>query len=172
MSASSTKAAVEPIQYLTFQLGKEVFALQILSVREIIEYGALTTVPMMPAAVRGVVNLRGIVLPVIDLTARFGGAPAVVGKRSCIVVVEVEEEGHTQPLGLLVDGVNAVVEIPPNEVAPPPNFGTGIPTNFIAGMGRLEAGFVIILDLKHVLSTGDLAGLVASNPAVAAAPAA
>lgn len=169
MSEPNVKATAEPSQYLTFQLSKEVFALQILSVKEIIEYGALTTVPMMPNTIRGVINLRGAVLPVIDLAARFGGSPATVSKRSCIVVVEHAEEGRHQNLGLMVDAVNAVVEIPASDIAPPPSFGTQIPTDFIAGMGKQGSGFVIILDPQHVLSTQDLAGLVSANPAVAPA---
>jgi purine-binding chemotaxis protein CheW len=169
MNAPNVTATSEPTQYLTFLLAKEVFALQILSVKEIIEYGALTTVPMMPSTIRGVINLRGAVLPVVDLAARFGGPPATVSKRSCIVVVEHEEQGRHQHLGLMVDAVNAVVEIPADDIAPPPSFGARIPTNFIAGMGKMGTGFVIILDPQHVLSTEDLAGLVAASTAVAPA---
>ncbi len=166
MNTPNATSATEPTQYLTFQLSKEVFALQVLSVKEIIEYGALTTVPMMPTTIRGVINLRGAVLPVIDLAARFGGPPALISKRSCIVVVEHEEQGRRQNLGLLVDVVNAVLEISAADIAPPPSFGARIPTNFIAGMGKMGSGFVIILDPQHVLSTEDLAGLVRTNSAV------
>lgn len=152
-------AAVEQAQqYLTFSLGQEMFAVGILQVREIIEYGAVTTVPMMPAFIRGVINLRGSVVPVIDLTARFGRGASEVHRRSCIVILEVgEDEEQRQELGVMVDAVSEVVEIPPAQIEPPPSFGARIRTEFIAGMGKVQDRFVILLDVAKVLAVDEMA---------------
>lgn len=152
-------AAVEQAQqYLTFSLGQEMFAVGILQVREIIEYGAVTTVPMMPAFIRGVINLRGSVVPVIDLAARFGRGASEVHRRSCIVILEVgEDEEQRQELGVMVDAVSEVVEIPPAQIEPPPSFGARIRTEFIAGMGKVQDRFVILLDVAKVLAVDEMA---------------
>jgi purine-binding chemotaxis protein CheW len=145
-------AAAEPAQYLTFMLGAEVYAVGILGIKEIIEYPALTAVPMMPACVRGVINLRGAVVPVIDLQARFGRAASPVTKASCIVIVEIEAEGERQVIGMVVDAVNAVLDIAAAEIEPPPAFGARIRSDFIHGIGKVKGKFVILLDVQHVLS--------------------
>ena len=150
-------------QYLTFMLGGEVFAIGILSIKEIIEYGHLTTVPLMPEHIRGVINLRGAVVPVIDLSARFGRAGAETTRRTCIVILEVqngdgEASGH-QDIGIVVDAVNEVVEIPASQIEPAPAFGAHIRTDFIQGMGKVSERFVIILSVDHVLSIEELAAL-------------
>jgi purine-binding chemotaxis protein CheW len=142
----------EQLQYLTFMLDKETFAIGILAIKEIIEYHALTVVPMMPEAVRGVLNLRGSVVPVIDLAVRFGRKPTVVTNRTCIVIAEVHTEGERQDIGVIVDAVNQVLDIPASEIAPPPTFGAKIRTDFIQGMGKVNGKFVILLDVAHVLS--------------------
>lgn len=139
-------------QYLTFMLGQEVFAIGILAIKEIIEYPGLTTVPMMPPAVRGVINLRGAVVPVIDLAVRFGHAATAVTRRTCIVIVEVAQEDARQDIGIIVDAVNAVLDIGQDEIEPPPAFGAGIRSDFIHGMGRLGGRFVILLDADRVLA--------------------
>ena len=164
--ALSRSSAGSPSQYLTFSLGGEMFAVGILNVKEIIEYGHLTPIPMMPPFIRGVINLRGSVVPVIDLAARFGGRPTEVGKRTCIVIVEVQHEGSTHILGLLVDGVNAVMEIGADSIEPAPAFGTRVNTEFIAGMARVDGRFVIILDIARVLSIEEMAAIrsVGNNP--------
>ncbi|MBI1905526.1 MAG: purine-binding chemotaxis protein CheW [Rhodocyclales bacterium] len=144
-------------QYLAFTLNGEVFAIDILQIREIIEFGSLTEVPMMPPTVRGVINLRGAVVPVIDLSARFGRTCTEVGRRTCIVIVEIEHDDETQTLGVLVDGVNEVMEIPAAEIEPAPAFGARIRTDFIRGMGRVDGRFVIILDVGKVFSVGEIA---------------
>lgn len=144
-------------QYLAFTLNGEVFAIDILQIREIIEFGSLTEVPMMPPTVRGVLNLRGAVVPVIDLSARFGRARTEVGRRTCVVIVEITHDGETQTLGVLVDAVNEVMEIPAAGIEPTPAFGARIRTDFIAGMGRVEGRFVIILDVGKVFSMGEIA---------------
>lgn len=153
----SGPASEEEGQYLTFLLGKEMFAIGILNIREILEYGQLTAVPMMPGFIRGVINLRGAVVPVVDLAARFGGNPSEVTKRTCIVIIEVSTEEGRQEIGVVVDAVSAVLEIPASEIEPPPAFGAKIRADFIQGMGKIEGKFVIILDADQVLSVEDLA---------------
>jgi purine-binding chemotaxis protein CheW len=156
-------------QYLTFQLAGEVFAIGILAIREIIEYASLTTVPMMPTYVRGVINLRGCVVPVLDLLVRFGKAPSEVTKRTCIVIVEVTMHRERQVFGVVVDSVNAVLEIPSSEIEPPPSFGARIRTDFIQGMGRVSDRFVVLLDVTHVLAADEMALLGESMQADRAA---
>ena len=147
MARHPTAPVVEaPSQYLTFSLGKEVFAMDIRTVREIIQHVAMTTIPLMPAFVRGVINLRGAVVPVIDLQARFGRPPAAVGKKTCIVIFDVVREGERVELGLLVDAVSEVIEIAPDQIEPPPSFGAAVRRDFIQGMGKVDSRFVIILE--------------------------
>ena len=150
-------AASQP--YLAFRLAGEVYAVDILRIREIIEYTLPTSVPMMPPSLRGVINLRGAVVPVIDLAVRFGREATGVGKRTCFVIVEVAHEGATLVLGLMVDGVNAVMEIAAADIEPPPSFGTRVNAEFIAGMARGDGRFVIILDIARVLSIEEMAAI-------------
>ena len=154
-----TKQDGEQTQYLTFVLDKETFAIGILAIKEILEYHALTTVPMMPAAVRGVINLRGAVVPVIDLCVRFGRQPTAVTKRTCIIIVEIENDGERQDVGVIVDAVNQVLDIPASEIEPPPPFGAKLRTDFIEGMGKIDGRFVILLDVGRVLSMDEMAAL-------------
>ncbi|MCQ8181949.1 chemotaxis protein CheW [Methylomonas sp. SURF-1] len=150
-------------QYLTFVLGGEVYALGILNIKEIIDYGQLTEVPMMPSFVRGVINLRGSVVPVIDLMARFGKGVTQIAKRTGIVIVETavgeHDEGHNQDIGIIVDAVNEVVDIGPQDIEPPPSFGTGIRPDFISGMAKRDNRFVILLNVGKVLSVDEMADL-------------
>ncbi len=156
-------------QFLTFALGSEVFAVDIRTVREIIQHGAMTPVPLMPAFVRGVINLRGAVVPVIDLHARFGRPAAVVGKKTCIVIFDALRHGERVELGLMVDAVSAVVDIAPGEVEPPPSFGAGVRREFISGMGRIGERFVIILDPDRAFDVDEMATLCEHRaPALAA----
>ncbi|AMN47963.1 chemotaxis protein CheW [Steroidobacter denitrificans] len=147
-------------QYLTFMLGRETFALGILGIKEILEYTQPTDVPMMPPSIRGVVNLRGAVVPVIDLCARFGRPSTPVSKKTCIVIVETRMDAEHHVLGVLVDAVNEVLEIPDEDIEPPPTFGASIRTDFIQGMGKVRGRFVIILDEKRVLSVEEMEVLV------------
>lgn len=149
----------EQQQYLTFVLAGETYAIGILHIKEIIEYGQMTTVPMMPGFIRGVINLRGAVVPVIDLAIRFGGQRGEVTKRSCIVILELTQESETQVIGVLVDAVNEVLEIAAGEIEPPPAFGARIRTDFIAGMGKVDGRFIILLAVDKVLSVDDLSQL-------------
>ena len=159
IAARQLSSAGEADQYLTFALGGEMYALGILNIKEIIEFGSLTEVPMMPAFVRGVINLRGAVVPVIDLMARFSGKSATVQRRTCIVIVEAPVDDGNQDIGIMVDAVSAVLEIPGEEIEPPPAFGARIRTDFIAGMGKVDGRFVIILDIQKVLSVDEMATL-------------
>jgi purine-binding chemotaxis protein CheW len=146
----------EEAQYLTFLLGSEMFAIDILGIKEIIEYGSLTSVPMMPDFIRGVINLRGAVVPVVDLSARFGRASSAVTRRSCIVIIEADNEGEKQDIGVVVDAVSEVLEIPAGNIEPAPSFGARIRPDFISGMGKVKDRFVIILNADKVLSVNEL----------------
>lgn len=158
---ATTDSAVPPDQqqYLTFMLGGETYAIGILAIKEIIEYGTLTEVPRMPSFIRGVINLRGAVVPVVDLSARFGKQATKVTRRTCIVIIEITTNQETQDVGVMVDAVNAVLEIPSQEIEPPPSFGANIRTDFISGMGKVAGKFVIILNVQNVLSVDEIAVL-------------
>lgn len=159
-------------QFLTFMLGEEVFAMDICTVREIIQVGPMTTVPLMPAFVRGVINLRGAVVPVIDLHVRFGHPPGCVGKKTCIVIFDA----HGQPglgsdrveLGLMVDAVSEVIDIPASQIEPPPSFGGTVRRDFIRGMAKLDARFVILLEPDRAFDVVGMAELCAGEAAQAA----
>jgi purine-binding chemotaxis protein CheW len=170
-AAPEMAAGGESQQYLTFVLAGEVFAIGILAIKEIIEYTSPTSVPMMPEYLRGVINLRGLVVPVIDLAVRFGKPASPVTKRTCIVIVEIELDGERYDIGAVVDAVNAVVEIRASDIEPPPSFGARIRTDFIAGMGKVDGRFVILLDSGHVLAPTELESLAGAleSPEIAAA---
>lgn len=153
-------------QFLTFTLGSEMFAVGTLSVKEIIEYGQLTEVPMMPSFIRGVINLRGAVVPVIDLSARFGRAATEITRRTCIVIIEVPSGEDKQDIGVVVDSVSEVLEIPAGDIEPPPAFGAKIRTDFIYGMGKVAGKFVILLDVGKVLSVDEIASLAKVSDAI------
>ncbi|MDP2680025.1 MAG: chemotaxis protein CheW [Rhodoferax sp.] len=150
--------AVEEKQYLTFMLGGEMFSLSILCIKEIIWYANLTEVPMMPACIRGVINLRGAVVPVMDLSNRFGKPSTPVVKSTCIVIVEVPTavEGEHQNMGVVVDSVQAVLEIPTAEIEPAPSFGARIRSEFIEGIAKVGGKFVILLNVAKVLSMEEI----------------
>lgn len=164
-------ASSETQQFLTFLLGGEMYALGILNVKEIIEYGQLTEIPMMPRSIRGVINLRGAVVPVVDLAARFGGQPSKVQRRTCIVIVEVAQEDLKLDIGIMVDAVSEVLEIARSEIEPPPTFGARIRADFIDGMGKVAGKFVILLNIQRVLSVDEMASLAAVGEAATEADA-
>ncbi|WMW80376.1 chemotaxis protein CheW [Undibacterium cyanobacteriorum] len=145
-------------QYLTFMLGGETFALGILNIREIIQFGDLTEVPMMPKFVRGVINLRGRVVPVVDLAARFNRTSAQVSRRTSIIIIELEQEdpADTQSIGIVVDAVNEVIDINAADIEPPPSFGAKIRPDFISGMAKKDGRFIIVLNLENVLSMDEM----------------
>ena len=168
-SAVALQAEQAPSQYLTFTLGGEMFAVAILNVKEIIEYGNLTEIPLLPAFIRGVINLRGSVVPVIDLAARFGGKPAEPNRRTCIVIVEVSDEDTRHDIGIMVDAVSEVLDIQAGEIEPPPSFGAKIRADFIFGMGKVAGQFVIILNIDKVLSIEEIAQITATGSTLGAA---
>jgi purine-binding chemotaxis protein CheW len=147
-------------QYLAFTLGGETFAMDIRSIREVIQFGGITEVPLMPPFIRGVINLRGSVVPVIDLFVRFGRQPSAVAHRTCIVILELAQGDATAELGVMVDNVSEVLSIAASEVEPAPAFGSDIRTGFIAGVAKVGDRFVIILDVNRVLSVDEMATLV------------
>ncbi|MDC8756457.1 chemotaxis protein CheW [Janthinobacterium fluminis] len=154
-AAPQDGGAAAPTQYLTFTLGGEMFAIGILCVKEIIEYGNLTDVPMMSECIRGVINLRGSVVTVMDLSVRFGRPSTPVTKRTCNIIVEIEDGGERQVIGVVVDAVNAVLDIAGADIEPPPAFGARIRNEFIAGMGKINGKFVILLDIGQVFAGCD-----------------
>jgi purine-binding chemotaxis protein CheW len=156
VDTSVVSAAADHTQYLTFMLGGEVFAFGILAIKEIIEYGGLTVVPMMPPCIRGVINLRGAVVPVMDLMARFDKPASEVTKRTCIVIVELATDDGQQVVGVIVDAVNAVLDIGVADIEAPPSFGARISTQFIEGMGKVNGKFVILLNIAHVLAFDEI----------------
>ena len=157
--ASGQAQALNTKQYLTFLLAGETFGIGILCIKEIIEYTGLTEVPMMPPSIRGVINLRGAVVPVLDLAVRFGKQPREVSKKTCVVIVEVQSEGQRNIMGVVVDAVNAVQKIAETDIEPAPGFGAKIRTDFIEGMGKVNGKFVILLNVSQVLSAQELGAL-------------
>ena len=151
-------------QYLTFHLAGEEYAVGILKVKEIIEYGTLTLVPQTPPSVRGVINLRGNVVPVIDLAIKFGMPQSPITDRTCIVIVEVDMDGETTVMGVVADSVSQVIDLPPSEILPPPAFGTRIKVDFLHGMGKADKKFFLILDIDKVLCIEELkSGVTLAN---------
>lgn len=158
-------------QFLTFLCAGNLYGVSILRVKEIIQYGEVTDVPMMPPEIRGVVNLRGSVLPVIDLSVRFGRRATPVGRRTCIVVLELQRDGRHQDIGMMVDSVSAVLEIPARDIEPAPAFGANVRAEFIRGMGKVDGNFVILLEIERVFSIDELAALPLMGEAVLTTPA-
>ncbi len=146
-------------QYLTFFLAQEMFAMGILTIKEIIQFSHITTVPLMPLSIRGVINLRGSVVPVIDLSARLGRGAATVGRRTCIVVIEIEYDDEHFDIGVMVDSVSAVIDLSEEQIEAAPHFGASVRTDFIAGMAKINGNFSIILDISHTFAVEELAQL-------------
>jgi purine-binding chemotaxis protein CheW len=151
----SLPEAVERRQYLSFTLAGNDYAVAILQVKEIMQYETVTPVPAVPRSIRGVINLRGAVVPVVDLAVKFGLAAAPVTKRTCIVIVEASLEGERTVLGFVADAVREVLELGPQDVEPPPPFGTQVRAEHLLGMGKAGKGFVLLLDLDRVVSAGE-----------------
>src|SRR6056297_382406 len=146
-------------QYLTFKLHEEIYAFGILNVKEILEYGKITKVPMMPDFIQGVINLRGEVVPVVNLARRFGLKTSEITKRTCVVIIEIGADDTRHELGVMVDSVSEVLEIENDQIRPAPGFGAKIRNDFIRGMGKLADDFVIILEQDKVLSVDELAAV-------------
>lgn len=156
-------------QYLTFYVAGEPYGVTILKVTEIIECVSLTHVPGVPAWIRGVLNLRGVVVPVVDLAVKFGLEPTVLTRRTCVVMVELQHEGERLVLGVMADSVDQVVELGPEQIQPPPSFGPKVRVDCIEGMGSSGNAFVVLLDIDRVLSSSEIlaASLVDDVVAVA-----
>jgi purine-binding chemotaxis protein CheW len=158
-------------RYLTFTLNGEAYALDIFHVTEILEYRPLTVVPMMPDFIRGVINLRGRAVPVIDIAIRFARGNTVVGRRTSIIIVHIQDPALAeldrdgkggadgQDIGILVDSATKVVTLSPDDIEPAPAFGAGIRADYISGMARRDDDFLILLDISHVLSISDMVRL-------------
>jgi len=142
-------------QYLTFHLAGEEYAVGILQVREIITYGTLTKVPHTPPSIRGVINLRGNVVPVVDLGLKFGLTPRPVTDRTCIVIVEANINESRTVMGVIADSVSQVISISEDNILPAPAFGTRVSIDFLRGMGKSGDKFVLVLDIDKVLSADD-----------------
>lgn len=165
--AADRAPAAESRQYLTFALGQENYAAPIEAIREIIEVPALTAVPMMPPFLRGVINLRGAVVPVIDLASRFEFGETPIARRTCVVVIEVGQgaEEARQVLGVLVDAVHEVIEIRADAVEAAPALGTRIHPDFISAMAKVGRRLMVVLNLDRVLAQDELVRLIGAQGA-------
>lgn len=160
-SKQKKNQAIEVIkQYLTFRIGNENYGLELSQTREIIEYSGITEVPLMPNFLRGVINLRGEVVPVIDLAVRLGRKSIEVQKRTCIIVVELQNNEQNHVLGLLADSVSEVIEMNDENIEDAPSFGANIRADFIQGIAKRDDEFVVLLDANNALSIRELAHLV------------
>ena len=153
----SVAAITETRQYLTFKLDEEIFAVDVAKVREILEFTTITKVPQTPGFMRGVINLRGSVVPVMDMRLKFGMPETEKTVNTCIIVVEVNHEGETIIIGALADSVQEVFELEPEQVEPAPRIGTKLNTDFILGMGKHDGQFIMILDIDCTFTSEDIA---------------
>ena len=159
-TASNILHGNEYKKMLTFKVGREVFGTDINTVKEIIEYGIITDVPLSPAEIRGVINLRGTVVPVVDLAVRLGKETGGQSKRTCIIIVEQEYNSRKMDIGFVVDEVDQVLDISPEDIEAAPDFGTSIKSEFISGFGRTENGMFVLLKLDEILSIKSLSELM------------
>ncbi len=150
---------LQTTQYLTFTLADEVFAVDVARVREILEMPSITKVPQVPDFMLGVINLRGCVVPVIDLRQKFGMQETAQTVNTCIIVVEVAMDGENIVLGSLADSVQEVIEMEPAQIEAAPHIGTNLKTDFIKGMGKHDGRFVMILDIDKVFSSDELSAV-------------
>ena len=157
----------ETTQYLTFKLEDELFALDIGKVREVLDFTTITKVPQTPDYMRGVINLRGSVVPVVDLRLKFAMPMAEKTVNTCVIIVEVELEGENVVMGAMADAVQEVLDLEPDKIEPPPRIGTKLNTDFIKGMGKHSDRFIIILDIDKVFTIEELE-LVQDQNALAA----
>jgi purine-binding chemotaxis protein CheW len=165
---------VKAPQYLSFTIAGTDYGLPILTVKEILQHEETTRVPGTPASIRGVINVRGQVVPVVDLAVKFGRGETAVTKRTCILVVEALVGGDRLTVGVLADAVNEVLDLPTSEIEPAPSFGANVRVDFLTGMGKVGKNFVLLLDAERVLSASEaeLAAQVAAAAESAAADAA
>ena len=159
VSGHSTTNSGRAGKYLTFALGKEEFGLQILKVREIIGLMDITAVPRTPGYVKGVINLRGQVIAVVDLRAKFGMPAVEKTDQTCIIVVEIAHEGKKLNTGIIVDRVSEVLNIPSDKIEDPPSLGVSDDSDFVLGMGKIGESVMILLDIDNVLTAQDVIAL-------------
>jgi purine-binding chemotaxis protein CheW len=173
MNEESTQANLaeeEPVQYLTFRLDGEAFATGIARVREVLEYTHVTRVPRTPDYMLGVINLRGNVVPVVDLRKQFGMTTSEPTVDTCIIIIEVNVDGEATVLGALADSVQEVIELKAQQLEPAPSLGTRVDNRFIRAMGKLDDRFVIVLDMDRVFSVEQLEGLAERDEGIAMPP--
>ena len=156
---ASQKAEQRAGKYLTFQLGNEEFAIQVLRVREIMGVQEITAVPQTPGYVKGVINLRGKVIPVVDLRLKFGLPEMEYTQRTCIIVVQIQGEADKLLIGVIVDAVSEVLTLQAGEIEDTPDFGSGVATPYLLGMAKIKGKVKILLDIDRVLSSRDVAEL-------------
>lgn len=159
----SDTATLATAQYLTFRLTEELYALDVSKVREVLEVIPITTVPKTPAHMKGVINVRGSVVPVIDMRLRLGMAAAANTVDTCIIVTEVCLEGVSLVMGVLADAVSEVIDLESSQIEPPPRFGTQIKEELIKGIGKKNDTFIIILDIDRILAYDELAEVQAAS---------
>ena len=164
----SVNDITETRQYLTFRLGSESFGIDVAKVREILDLTTITAIPRTPNFMSGVINLRGSVVPVVDLRLCFGMAKTESTRNTCIVVVEVVLDNEATVIGALADSVEEVIDLEPDQIQPAPRIGTQIRADFIRGMGKRDTQFIMILDIDRVFSVDDLAALRGPDAEVAA----
>jgi len=153
----SVQGITQTSQYLTFKLDNEIYAMDITTVREVLDITQITKVPQMPDFMCGVINLRGSVVPVVDLRLKFGLEKAASVREACIVIIEIILDDEETVLGILVDSVQEVISLEPEQIDPPPRIGTRLKTQFIKGMGKKDKEFIIILETAKVFSAEELA---------------
>ena len=168
-SAGARQVRLAPVkeqkqQYLAFGLGGDSFAMEIVYVKEVIQYTDLTQVPLMPSFIRGVINLRGATVPVLDLSVRLGRALTQIARRSCVVILEVPRNEVPMVVGVIVENVSEVLELAASDIDATPAFGTDARSEFLKGVGKVGERFVMLLDVKHVLSLDELT-ILAVGPA-------
>lgn len=153
----SVTGMTETTQYLTFKLTEEVFAVDISKVREVLDFTTVTKVPRTPDFMRGVINLRGSVVPVVDMRLKFGMSQTEKTVNTCIIIVEISLDNETTILGALADSVQEVMDLEPDQIEPAPRIGARLRTEFIKGMGKKEDHFIMILDIDKIFSSEELA---------------
>jgi purine-binding chemotaxis protein CheW len=170
----AVKKTTDQAQYLGFYIAEEEYAIGILRVKEILEYDTITKVPGTPPSIRGVINLRGSVVPVVDLALKFGLPESPITKRTCIVVVEVDLDGERTVMGVMADAVSQVMDLSAADIEPPPAFGTRVHMDHLLGMGKAGKKFILLLDIDRILSVNELMEMTKLQelpPGVAPAPA-
>jgi len=162
-NGNTETVAGDMVLYLTFSLGNDLFGIQVSEVREVIEYKQVFKIPRVPEYLKGVINLRGEVVPIIDLHSRFYNKVSCVIGTTSIVVVEVDDDNHKIPIGVMIDSVKAVTELYSNKIEAVPEIGSKIRSDFVEGIGKIEDQFVILLNVKNILNIEELANIEDNN---------